>query len=149
MLFVYVMGVCACCVVCVCVDGDTCMLCCLCMYRWGCVPAVLSMHVMGVRARCVVCMCACLTTRLVAVCFTPSVCLAVCGSLSVSLSRFVLNVYEPLSLFVGHTLSLFLSLSCTCCYDEIKGIQDLKICSHADSQILSLCCSTHESTCHT
>ena len=30
------------------------------------------------------------------------------------------------------------TISCTCCYDEIKGIQDLKIYSHADSLSLSL-----------
>ena len=31
----------------------------------------------------------------------------------------------------AHTLTI------TCCYDVIDGTQDLKICSHADSQILS------------
>ena len=35
-----------------------------------------------------------------------------------------------------HTLIIILHY--TCCYDEIKGIQDLKICSHADSLILPL-----------
>ena len=39
----------------------------------------------------------------------------------------------PLSLL--HTLNSTLHYTC---YDEIKGIQDLKICSHADSLILSL-----------
>ena len=33
--------------------------------------------------------------------------------------------------------SLTHTLTCTCCYDEIKGIQDHKIHSHADSLILS------------
>ena len=37
-------------------------------------------------------------------------------------------------------LSPSLSITCTCCYDEIKGTQDLKIYSHADSQILSVVC---------
>ena len=36
-----------------------------------------------------------------------------------------------------HTLSLIDTLHYTCCYDEIKGTQDLKIYSHADSQILT------------
>ena len=36
-------------------------------------------------------------------------------------------------LLLTHTLTI----TCTCCYDEIKGTQDLKIYSHADSQILS------------
>ena len=36
----------------------------------------------------------------------------------------------------SHTHTL--TISCTCCYDEIKGIQDLKIYSNADSLILSL-----------
>ena len=35
------------------------------------------------------------------------------------------------------SLSHTLTASCTCCYDEIKGVQDLKIYSHADSLILS------------
>ena len=30
-----------------------------------------------------------------------------------------------------------LTITCTCCHDVIKGTQDLKIYSHADSQILS------------
>ena len=30
-----------------------------------------------------------------------------------------------------------LSITCICCFDEIKGTQDLKIYSHTDSQILS------------
>ena len=29
--------------------------------------------------------------------------------------------------------SLILIITCACCYDEIKGNQDLKTCSHADS----------------
>ena len=33
---------------------------------------------------------------------------------------------------------LTITLSFTCCYYEINGIQDLKICSHADSLILLL-----------
>ena len=32
--------------------------------------------------------------------------------------------------------SLTLTITCTCCYDVISGIQDLKIYSHADSLIL-------------
>ena len=35
-------------------------------------------------------------------------------------------------------LLLVPTISCTCCYDEIKGIQDLKISFHADSLILTL-----------
>ena len=30
------------------------------------------------------------------------------------------------------------TIACTCCCDETKGNQDLNICSHADSLILSL-----------
>ena len=37
-----------------------------------------------------------------------------------------------------YTHSLIGTLHYTCCHDEIKGNQDLKICSHADSLILSL-----------
>ena len=37
-----------------------------------------------------------------------------------------------------HTHTLVITLHCTCCYDEIKGNQDFKICSHANSLILSL-----------
>ena len=37
-----------------------------------------------------------------------------------------------------HTHTLIGTLHYTCCYDEINGIQDLKIWSHADSLILSL-----------
>ena len=33
---------------------------------------------------------------------------------------------------------LILTITCTCCYDEIKGTPDLKIYSHADAQIDSL-----------
>ena len=36
------------------------------------------------------------------------------------------------------SLSLSSSLHYACCYDEIKGNQDLKTCSDADSLILSL-----------
>ena len=35
------------------------------------------------------------------------------------------------------TLTLSLTINCTCCCDEIKGTQDLKIYSHAHSLILS------------
>ena len=40
-------------------------------------------------------------------------------------------------LLFGLTHILTLTITCTCCYDEIKGTQDLKIYSHADSVILS------------
>ena len=36
-----------------------------------------------------------------------------------------------------HTHTLIVTLHLTCWYDEIKGPQGLKICFHADSQILS------------
>ena len=39
-----------------------------------------------------------------------------------------------------HTHTHTVTIPCTCCHDEIKGIQDLKIFSHADSLILSLSC---------
>ena len=32
-----------------------------------------------------------------------------------------------------YTHTHILTITCTCCYDVINGIQDLKICSHADS----------------
>ena len=38
---------------------------------------------------------------------------------------------------ISHAHSLILSITCTCCYDKIKGTQDLKIYSHAASLILS------------
>ena len=46
----------------------------------------------------------------------------------------------PLCLSLSHTATcsnfpLSLTISCTCCYDVIKGIQDLKMRSHADSLI--------------
>ena len=57
--------------------------------------------------------------------------------------RFPLYIYaiHTYSSFVTipvytHTHSLISTLHYTCCYDEIKGNQDLKICSHADSLIL-------------
>ena len=37
-----------------------------------------------------------------------------------------------------YTHCLSLTITCTCCCDEVKGVQDLKIYSHADSQIRSL-----------
>ena len=40
-----------------------------------------------------------------------------------------------LDLSVSHYL---LTITCTCCYDETKGTQDLKICSHAHSLILTV-----------
>ena len=38
-------------------------------------------------------------------------------------------------------------MTCACCYDEIKGTQDLRIYSHADSQILSALCSLFSVLC--
>ena len=38
------------------------------------------------------------------------------------------------------------TIFCTCCCDEIKGVQDLKIYSHADFLILSLRGFSHSST---
>ena len=37
-----------------------------------------------------------------------------------------------------HTLALIITSHHACCYDEIKGTQDVKIYSHADSLILAL-----------
>ena len=37
-----------------------------------------------------------------------------------------------------HNHRLTHTIACTCCYDGIKGIQDLKIYSHADSLTLSM-----------
>ena len=61
----------------------------------------------------------------------------------------------PLSLYLSLSLSLVihphsLTISCTWCYDEIKGIQNLEIYSRADSLIFSLSCPVHFplSLCH-
>ena len=55
------------------------------------------------------------------------------------LSR-VLSSAVVLSLvFCGHllfSLAQTLTVTCTCCYD-VEGVQDLEICSHADSLMLS------------
>ena len=56
-----------------------------------------------------------------------------CFSLWVSLSV-CLCIVSDSSYSLTHTLTITI----TCCYDEIKGTQDLKIYSHADSQILTL-----------
>ena len=72
------------------------------------------------------------------------------------LSRFV-SASQPLCLGPEHLSSVWfqsycshshtLTITCTCCYDVINGIQDLKIYSHADSlsasvpQPLSHCAS--------
>ena len=40
-----------------------------------------------------------------------------------------------------------LTITCICYYDEIKGTQDLEICSHAHSQILSHCVSLPAVSC--
>ena len=40
------------------------------------------------------------------------------------------------SILDTHTHALIITLHYTCCHDENKGTEDLKICSHADSQIL-------------
>ena len=48
---------------------------------------------------------------------------------------------QSLRLSVSHllfSLTHTLIITCTCCYDEINEIQNLQICSHADSLILSL-----------
>ena len=42
------------------------------------------------------------------------------------------------SWYSSYSHSHTLSITCTCCYDEIKGTQDLKIYSHAHSRILAL-----------
>ena len=49
--------------------------------------------------------------------------------------EFKTKISHAHSLILSHTLTI----TCTCCYDEIKGTQDLKIYSHADS--LSVCLS--------
>ena len=56
----------------------------------------------------------------------------VCHWLSHSL---VLSRPSLFTLSQSHTH--ILTITCTWCYDEIKGTQHLKICSHADSLILS------------
>ena len=70
-----------------------------------------------------------------------------CLRLSLFSIYLLLFLSQSLCLVLSHCLFLSMSLSfsitCTCCYDEIKGTQDLKIYSHADSQILSLSFSTH------
>ena len=57
-------------------------------------------------------------------------------------ARCLVAVVAAISLYFlqphTHTLTHSLTITCTCCYDEIKGTQDLKIYSHADSQILSV-----------
>ena len=69
---------------------------------------------------------------------TRSITQTVCLSHTLSIS-----VKQAHSL-CSHTLShrhrcspLTLTITCTCCYDEIKGTRDLKIYSDADSQNLS------------
>ena len=54
----------------------------------------------------------------------------------------------PAMFGIGHllfSLTHILTVTCTRCYDEIKGTQDRKIYSHADSQILSYAASQHHS----
>ena len=53
--------------------------------------------------------------------------------LSVSHTHFCLCIVSDPSYSHSHTLTI----NCTCCDDEIKGTQDLKIYSHAHSLILS------------
>ena len=64
-----------------------------------------------------------------------------CGLIGLAVFMVVLTIAGPLFPPPPSTalpcLPLFLP-ACTCCYDEIKGIQDLKIYSHADSLILSV-----------
>ena len=50
----------------------------------------------------------------------------------------VLYVVRRLGLSICSSTSHALLISCTCCYDEIKGNQDLKNYSHADSLSVSL-----------
>ena len=47
---------------------------------------------------------------------------------------------RPCLITHSHSHTHILTISCTCCYDEIKGIQDLMIYSHADSLILFPSC---------
>ena len=42
----------------------------------------------------------------------------------------ILSLWNPV---YTHTHTFIITLHYTCCYDEIKGTQDLKNCSHADS----------------
>ena len=55
--------------------------------------------------------------------FDPHVPLCLCRNLTTTLSHSTSHT---------HTHTLISTLHYTCCCDEIKGIQDLKICSHAD-----------------
>ena len=82
---------------------------------------------------------------------SPSVPCSLSASLIVYLTH-CLQSLTPLSHNVSQSISLshtqphsnlthILTITCTC-YDEIKGIQDLKICSHADSFSLSCFCLT-------
>ena len=75
------------------------------------------------------------------VCSSPrfsEACLTLFLSVSVAVSVIVmLTAILTMMLILTVTLSLslthILTLHYTCCYDEIKGTQDLKICSHAGS----------------
>ena len=71
-------------------------------------------------------------------------------------ARYALALHCDLFL---HSYSHTLTITCTCCYDEIKGTQDLKMYSHADSLSELVCvtiaystdCKTYlfcHSTCH-
>ena len=59
--------------------------------------------------------------------------------LSHSLSLVLVAVMNPkeFKTKISYAHSLILSITCTCCYDEIQGTQDLKIYYHAASLILS------------
>ena len=48
------------------------------------------------------------------------------------------DVWDWASALQPHSHTHALTVTCICYYDEIKGTQDLKIYSHAHSQILSL-----------
>ena len=73
----------------------------------------------------------------------PTTCLWIpflLGSHRLSLFCFAITLLHT------HSLTHYHLCSCACCYDEIKGTQDLKIYSHADSQILSLSLASHTHT---
>ena len=48
------------------------------------------------------------------------------------------EVSDRASALHAHSHTHTLTITCTCCYDVINGIQNLKICSHADSLVLFL-----------
>ena len=66
------------------------------------------------------------------------VCMALFSHTNISLQSFLLFTLHVVFHFSprGSSLLFPIPTACTCCYDEIKGTQDLKICSHADSLIL-------------